>query len=83
MDRNLVKIKNFDDVISDAKVLHYNCHFYVTTTKEVESIHCFFVFGLIELKFGVRGKFWLLIPNLNSKTQYQSEIVRKCHFSSL
>ena len=42
-----------------------------------------FVFGWIKLKFGVRGNFRLLISNLNSKTRYQFEIVRKGHFSSL
>ena len=42
-------------------------HFDVTTTKEVESLHCFFVFGWTELKFGVGGggNFRLLISNLN------------------
>ena len=60
-----------------------NRHFDVATTKEVESLHCFLVFGWITLKFGVRGNFKLLISNRNSKTQYQFEIVKKCHFSSL
>ena len=41
-------------------------HFDVVTTKEVESLHCFFVFGWIKLKFGVRGNFGLLISNRNS-----------------
>ena len=49
----------------------------------MESLHCFFVFGWIKLKFGVRGNFRLLISNLSSETQYQFEILRKCHFSSL
>ena len=49
----------------------------------MESLHCFFVFGWIKLKFGVMGNFRLLLSNLNSKTQYQFEILRKCHFSSL
>ena len=44
------------------------------TTQDVESLHCFFVFRWIKLEFGVRGKFRLLILNLNSKTQYQFEI---------
>ena len=37
----------------------------------------FFVFEWIELKFCVRGNFGLLISNLNSKTQYQFEILRQ------
>ena len=49
----------------------------------MESLHCFFVFGWIKLKFGVRVNFRLLISNLNSKTQYQFAILRKCHFSSI
>ena len=49
----------------------------------MESLHCFFLFGWIKLKFGVRGNFRLLTSNLNSKTQYQFEILRKCHSSSL
>ena len=35
------------------------------------------------VKFGVRGNFNLLTSNLNSKTKYQFEILRKSHFSSL
>ena len=50
---------------------------------ELESRHCFIVFGWIKLKFGVKGNFRFLIPNLHSKTQYQFEILRKCHFCSL
>ena len=37
----------------------------------------------VKLKFGVSGNFGLLISNLNSKTRYQFEILRKCHFLSL
>ena len=33
--------------------------------------------------FGVRDNFRLLISYLNPETQYQFEILRKCHFSSL
>ena len=51
--------------------------------KEVESLHCFFVFRWIKLEFGVRGNFRLLSSNLNSKMQDQFEVLRKCHFSSL
>ena len=40
-------------------------HFDVATTTEVESLYCFFVFGWIKLKFGVKGNFRLLISNLN------------------
>ena len=40
-----MKFKKIDDVISDSKVLRHNRHFDVSTTKEVERIHCFFVFG--------------------------------------
>ena len=49
----------------------------------MESLHCFFVFERIKLQVGLRGNFRLLISNLNSKTQYEFEILRKCHFSSL
>ena len=69
-----------DDVIFNSNVWCHNRHFDVVTTKEVESGHCFFVFGWIKLKFAVKGNFRL---NLNSKTQYQFEILRKSHFSSL
>ena len=83
MGRNLVKFKKeIDDVISNSKVWSHNRHFDVLTTRKVESLHRFFVFGWIKLKFSVRGKFRLPISNLNSKTQYQFEIVRICHFSS-
>ena len=68
MGRNLVKFfKKFDDVISNSKVWRHHRHFDFATTKEVESLHCFFVFGWIKLKFGVRGNCRLLISNLNSK----------------
>ena len=49
----------------------------------MESLHCFFVFGWIKLKFCVRGNFRLLISNLNSKTQYQLEILRNATFLPL
>ena len=52
-------------------------------TQEGESLHGFLVFGWIKLKFGVGSNFGLLISNLNSKTQYQFEILRKCHFFEL
>ena len=51
-------------------------YFDVATTEKVENLHWFFVFGRIKLKFAVRGNFRLLISNLNSKTQYQFEILR-------
>ena len=41
------------------------------------------VFEWIKLKLGVRGNFGVLISNLNSKMQYQFEILRKCHFFPL
>ena len=83
MGKNLVKLKKIDDVISNSKVVCHNRHFDAATTKEVKSLHCFFVFGWVELKFGVKGNLRRLISNLNPKTQYQFEILRKCHFSSL
>ena len=79
----LWNLENFEDVISNSRVWRHNRHFDVTTTKEVESLHCFFVFWWIKLKFGVRGNFILLISNLNSETQHQFEIFRKYYFSSL
>ena len=81
MGRNLGKLKKIDD--SNSKGRRHNHHFDVATTEEVESVHCFFVFGWIKLNFGVRGNFRFLISNLNSKTQYRFEILRKRHFSSL
>ena len=80
----LLKIKNFDGIISNWKVCH-NRHFDASITEKVQSLHCFFVFGWIKLKFGVRGNFGFLISNLNSKTQYQFEILRKMplFFSSI
>ena len=50
MGRNLVKFKQIDDVISNSNVQRHNRHFDVATTKEVESLRCFFVFGWIKLK---------------------------------
>ena len=49
----------------------------------MESLHRFFIFGWIKLKFRVKGNFRLLISNLNSKMQYRFVILRKRHFSSL
>ena len=65
------------------KLRRHNRHFDVATTKDVESLHYFFVSGRIELKFAVKDNFRLLISNHNSETQYHFEILRKCHFSSL
>ena len=79
----LWNFKNFDVVIFNSKVWRHNRHSDVPATKEVESLHCFFVFGWITLKFGVRGNFRLLISNLDSKMQYPFKILRKCYFSSL
>ena len=58
-------LKNFDVVISNLKVCRHNCHFDVATTNQVESLHCFFIFGWIKLQFGVKGNLRLLITNLN------------------
>ena len=66
-----------------SNVWRHNRHFDVTTTQQVESLHCFFVFGWINLNFNARGNFRLLISNLSSKTQYRFEILRNCDFSSL
>ena len=66
MGRNLVKFKKFltkSFLIRKYDII-YNRHFHVATTKEVESLHCFFVFGWIRLKF---GNLRPLISNLNSK----------------
>ena len=56
----------------------------------MKSLHCFFVFGWIKLKFGVRGKLvwasdfkskseliWASDFKSKSKMQYQFEILRK------
>ena len=45
--------------------------------KKGESRHCFFIFGWIKLKCGVRGNCGFLISNLHSKTQYRFKILRK------
>ena len=74
MGSYLVKLKKIDVVISNSNVCRYH-HFDVMTTREVESSYCFFVFEWIKLEIGVRGNFRLLISNLNSKTQYQFEIL--------
>ena len=82
MGRNLVKFQKILMMSSfNSKVCH--SHFDVATTSHVKSLYCFFVFGWIKLKFGVRGNFRLLISNRNSKMPYQFEILRKCHCSSL
>ena len=84
MGRNLVKFKKI--LMTSSPTRKYDViirHFDVATTWEEESLHCFFVFEWINLKFVVRGNFRLLISNLNSKTQYQFEILRKFHLSSL
>ena len=83
MGRNLVKFKKIDDVIFNLKVWRHHCHFNVSTTKKVGSLHCFLVFEWIKLKFSVRGYFWLLISNLSSKTQYWFKVLKKFHLSSL
>ena len=57
MGRYLVKLKKNDDVISNSNVRRHNHHFYVMTTREVESPYCFFVFGWIKLEFGLRDNF--------------------------
>ena len=65
-------------VIFKSKVWRHNHHFHVRATKEVESLHCFFVFEWIKLKFGVWSNFSvrLLISNLDSKAQYQFKILK-------
>ena len=73
----LWNFKKIDGVISDSKVWRHNRHFHVATTNKVESLHWFFVCGWSKLKLDVRGNFWLLISNLDSKMQYQFEILRK------
>ena len=85
MGRNLVKLKKFDGVISNAKVGRHNGHSDVATTKKVESLHCFVVSRWIKLKFGIKGNFGLLISDINSKRQYQFDILRKMSlfFSSI
>ena len=66
-------LSNFKNLMTSSLIPKYDVIiviFDVATIQEVESRHCFFVFGWIKLKFGVRGNFMLLISNLNSKTQY-------------
>ena len=46
MGRNLVK---FLKILMTSSLIRRNCHFDVVTTREVESLHCFSVFGLIKL----------------------------------
>ena len=83
MNRNIAICeikKSFDGFISDSNVRRNNRHFDVVTTNNVEDLHCFFVFGRMKLKFVVRSNLGHLISNLNSKTQYQFEILRKMPF---
>ena len=83
MGRNLVKVKKF--LMTSSLIQKYDVIIAILMPQQlkVESLHCFFVFRWIKLKFGVMGNYRLLISNPNSKTQYRFEILRQCHFSSL
>ena len=77
MGRNLVEF--FKNMMTST-IIRKNDVIIVILT---ESLHCFFVFGWIKLKFSTRGNFRLLILNLNSKMQHPFEILKEYHFSSL
>ena len=72
-----LNLKNVDGVISNI-IQKYDVIIVILMLRQQNSrmsslILCF---GWIKLKLGIRGNFGLLISNLNSKTQYQFEIVR-------
>ena len=50
------------------------CHFDVVTPNNVESLHCFFAFEWIQLKFGVMGNFGLLISDLKGNLRSKSKL---------
>ena len=78
MDRNLVKFKNI--LTTSSLIRKYDVIIVILMSRQLRKwkvFTVFFVFGWIKLKFGVRGNFTLLISNLNAKTQYQFEILRK------
>ena len=54
----LVEFLKIDDVIFNSKVWRHNRHSDVVTTQEGKSLHGFFVFGCIKVKFGVSGNLW-------------------------
>ena len=53
-DRFMKFKKIIDEVISNSKVWCHYRRFDVATSNKVESLHCFFVFGWIKLRFGAR-----------------------------
>ena len=79
MSRNLVKLKK---LVTSSLIQKYEVMIFILMSWQLKKRKALIV-PLFKLKFGVRGNFRLLISNLNSKMQYQFEIVRKCHFSSL
>ena len=84
MGRNLVKFKKVLMMLS--LIRKYDVIIVILMSRQLKKWKVFTVslfFGWIKLEFGVRGNFRLLISNLNSKMQYQFEISRTCHFSSL
>ena len=84
MDRNLVKLKK--KLMTSSLTRKYDVIIIILISRQLRKWKIFivsFAFGWIKLQFGVRGNFRLLFSNLSSKMQYQFEIVRKCHFSSL
>ena len=84
MGRNLVKFEK--KLMTSFPIRKYEVIIVILMSRQLKKWKdCieFLLLGWIELKFGVKGNFRLLISNLNSKTQYHFEIVRKCHFSSL
>ena len=67
MRRNLVK---FQKMMLSSLIRKYDVIMVILILQQLKKsivyiFHCFFVFGRIKLKFGVRGNFALLISNLN------------------
>ena len=85
MNKNLVKF--FKKLMASSLIRKYDVIIVILMLRQLKSgkSSCFFVFGWIKLKLGLRGNFRLLISNLNSKMQYQFEMLRKMplFFSSI
>ena len=84
MGINLVKFKEI--LMTSSLIGKYDVIIVILMSRQLGKWKVFIVSLFLDgfkLKFGVRVIFRLLISNLNSKIQYQFEIFRKCHISSL
>ena len=78
MGRSLLKFKRI--LMTSSLIRKYDVIIVILMSRQLRKWKVFIVSLFYD---GLKGNFRLLISNLNSKTQYQFEIVRKCHFSSL